>query len=154
MSSRFALPRAGRVWGSAVLRRGDSPLVSSSKGRCLAWQVLAWLCAAEDRAGGSAHPHGSQEPSGELVGLGRSIACLLMGPQSSVAVWDSDGALGVSRARPGLIGWGSGLECWSGSAALLSTLLPCRWSPGCFLSALWLRDLLAAVLCCQNAKGK
>lgn len=165
MSSWRGLPRAGHVCSSAVLRRGDSLLsvcgrASSSEGQRLAWQVTAWLCAAEDRAGTELEAllipmePGSQEPSRELVGLDRSIVCLHMGPQSSVAVRDSEGTLAMSHAQPGLVGWGSGFECWSSSAALLSTLLlPYYRSPGCFLCALWLRDFTAAV-CCQNAKGK
>lgn len=52
VSSWRGLPRAGHVCSSAVLRRGDSLLsvcgrASSSEGQRLAWQVTAWLCAAE-----------------------------------------------------------------------------------------------------------
>lgn len=119
MSSRFALPRAGRVWGSAVLRRGDSPLVSSSKGRCLAWQVLAWLCAAEDRAGTGLEalliPTGARNPAGSWWGWAEASLVFSWDPKAAWLCGILMAPWGCHVPGLGLLNGGVG---WSAGAVL------------------------------------
>lgn len=84
VSSRCGLAGAGHVWGSAVLRRGDRPLM---RGTMPGLAVLVWVCAAEDGAGTELEalliPTGARNPAGSWWGWAEA---------SLVFTWDPGAA--------------------------------------------------------------